>query len=289
MITVILNAFRRQDYLREQLESVLSQTVSPERVLVWNNGKELNFSEFGSKVVIANSSYNFGVWARFAFALNAETEYVCVFDDDTIPAPRFFESCIKQMKSEPALLGARGLRFLSPNRYHPFLSYGWDSPNPRPEVVDIVGHAWFFKREWLSVFWRELPPINASRLVGEDMHFSYMLQKYLNIKTLVVPHPVDEKSIWGSNPDLALKLGTSKDAISQNSKALLKFDKALQYYTESGFKLFKEDKKSNISAIVVGPGLNRMRALKYVAKKIPYLAIIGKKIIKKLEKRNIHI
>jgi hypothetical protein len=37
----------------------------------------------------AYSNYNFGVWARFAFALNATTKYVCVFDDDTLPGKKW--------------------------------------------------------------------------------------------------------------------------------------------------------------------------------------------------------
>jgi hypothetical protein len=185
MISVILNSYKRQNYLNKQIESVLSQSVPPEKILVWNNGKELSYPD--KNVVIANSSFNFGVWSRFAFALNADTEFVCVLDDDTFPQTRFFENCLEQMEKKPALLGARGLRFLSPNRYHPFNSFGWDSPNELSEVVDIVGHAWFFKREWLTAFWREQPAIGATRLIGEDIHFSYMLQKYMGISTMVPP------------------------------------------------------------------------------------------------------
>ena len=181
MISVILNSYKRQNYFNKQIESVLSQSVPPEKILVWNNGKKLSYPD--KNVVIANSSFNFGVWSRFAFALNADTEFVCVLDDDTFPQKHFFENCLEQMEKEPALLGARGLRFLSPNRYHPFNAFGWDSPNEVTEVVDIVGHAWFFKREWLSAFWREQPAIGVNRLIGEDIHFSYMLQKYMDIST----------------------------------------------------------------------------------------------------------
>ena len=111
MITVVLNAFKRQQYLKQQIDCVLSQTVPAERVLIWNNGEELDLHGFGDKVMVANNSHNLGVWSRFAYAINAETEYVCMLDDDTFPAPRFFESCLQQMEKEPALLGARGLCF----------------------------------------------------------------------------------------------------------------------------------------------------------------------------------
>jgi hypothetical protein len=30
------------------------------------------------------------------------------------------------------------------------------------------------------------------------MHFSYTIQKYLNLKTYVPPHPENDRSLWGS-------------------------------------------------------------------------------------------
>ena len=53
---------------------------------------------------------NLGVWARFAYAINADTEYICVFDDDTIPGKKWFENCLETMKTHRGLLGCRGVR-----------------------------------------------------------------------------------------------------------------------------------------------------------------------------------
>ena len=288
-ITVVLNSFKRQQYLKQQIDCVLSQTVPVEQVLIWNNGEELDLHGYCDKVMIANNSHNLGVWSRFAFAINAETQYVCMLDDDTFPAPRFFESCLQQMESEPALLGARGLRFLSAKRYHPFVSFGWDMPNEKVEVVDIVGHAWFFKREWLSAFWRELPPLGTSRLVGEDMHFSFMLQKHLGIRTMVPPHPKLDPSIWGSNPKIATKLGTSKEAVSQNKEALRKFDRALRHCVSNGFRLCKDSSNTASVGIVIGPGVTRIQFIKRLANKYPRLGYWGRLLQSKLAKKNIHI
>lgn len=289
MITVVLNAFKRQQYLRQQIECVLSQSIPAERVLIWNNGEQLDLSGYGDKVMIANNSHNLGVWSRFAYALNAETEFVCMLDDDTFPAPRFFESCLDQMAKEPALLGARGLRFLSATRYHPFVSYGWDAPNEKTEVVDIVGHAWFFKREWLGAFWRELPEPETSRLVGEDMHFSFMLQKHLGIRTMVPPHPQTDRSIWGSDPELAMRLGTSKEAVSQGEDVLLKFDTALRRCTAKGFQLCKNSSETAPVGLVIGPGITRSRFVKRLIAKFPRLGRLGRAIQRKLIEKNIHI
>lgn len=289
MITVVLNGFKRQQYLKRQIDCVLSQTVPATKVMVWNNGERFDLDGYGEQVMIANHSNNLGVWSRFAYALNAETEYVCLLDDDTFPGPRFFESCLKQMASEPALLGARGLRFLSDSRYHPFVPFGWDSPNEMAEVVDIVGHAWFFRREWLSAFWRELPPLGTSRLVGEDMHFSFMLQKYLGVRTIVPPHPSSDHSVWGSDPKLAILLGTSKEAVSQGDEALLKFDIALRRCTERGFRLCKENAQTASLGVVIGPGVARIKAIKFLATRYPKIGRLGRLLQRFLAKKNIHI
>lgn len=289
MITVVLNAYKRQQYLEQQIECVLSQSIPAEQVLIWNNGEELELAKFGDKVKVANSSHNLGVWSRFAYAINAETEYVCLLDDDTFPAHRFFENCLRQMDLEPALLGARGLRFLSSTRYHPFISFGWDAPNEKAEFVDIVGHAWFFKREWLGAFWRELPPLGTSRLVGEDMHFSFMLQKHLGIRTMVPPHPHTDRNIWGSDPELAMRLGTSKDAVSQGEDALKKFDTALLRCTTNGFKLCKDAPETATVGIVIGPGITRIQFIKRLAAKFPKLGAWGRALQRRLAEKNIHI
>lgn len=92
MITVILNAFKRQEYLKQQIECVFSQTVQPQSVMIWNNGPEIDLNGYGDKVMIANHSHNLGVWSRFAYALNVETEYVCILDDDTFQPHVFLKA-----------------------------------------------------------------------------------------------------------------------------------------------------------------------------------------------------
>ena len=286
-ITVVLNGYKRQEFLNYQIDSVKRQSIPPKEILIWNNGDYIDFKDFEEDIFIANSSKNFGVWSRFSFALNAETEYICVLDDDTMPGKLFFENCLSTMQISPGLLGARGLRFLSKNRYQPHKSFGWDNPNEELKVVDIVGHAWFFKREWLSYFWRELPQCNASRLVGEDIHFSYTLQKYAGIKTIVPPHPFKNKDYWGSDPVVAIRLGTGIESISQDDSALDKFDKVLSLYTSSGFKLYKEVK--NEKHLVIGPGISRFAIVKKIASKIPFIRKYGKNLKTFLANWHIHI
>jgi hypothetical protein len=237
MVTVILNGYKRGKNLELQHNSIKNQTLLPKEIMLWQNkGEDFN-PEITNQLTHVNSNKNFGVWARFAFALNANTEYVCIFDDDTIPGKKWLENCYNTIQKYDGLLGTIGVRFLSESSYQPIHRIGWANPNENTEQVDIVGHSWFFKREWLSTFWRELPDIDQSKIVGEDIHFSYTLQKFLNKKTYVPPHPNDDLEMWGSNPHMAWKLGQDESAISMNYDNLNIMSDTYVNYIKKGFKI----------------------------------------------------
>jgi len=236
-ISIILNAFNRLKYIDKQIEAIKSQSIKVNEIFVWQNAYSKKNSIILPKYIKhIKSSYNFGVWTRFSLALNCKSDYICIFDDDTIPGNNWLKNCLNTIKKKNGLLGARGVRFASDNEYIVGEEYGWNNPNNNIKEVDIVGHSWFFKREWLSYFWREIPEIASSIYVGEDIHFSYILQKYLNINTYVPPHPKDDKSLWGSEPNSAIKIGTDQHAISYDKKRLDEMDKTLKYYVSNGFK-----------------------------------------------------
>jgi len=214
-ITVVLNGFRRGKNLNTQIKSIENQTVKPKDIMLWYNNPgnifKYNISAI-RKTKAAVSNFNFGVWSRFYYALNAKTKYVCIFDDDTIPGEKWFENCLETIQKKRGLLGTIGLIYDSNNDYYKHTRYGWDNPIEETKQVDIVGHSWFFEREFLTAFARELPLLDVN-ICGEDIHFSYTLQKYFNLNTYVPPHPKDDKSMWGST--IGWKLGVDKNAISR--------------------------------------------------------------------------
>jgi len=236
MITAILNGYKRPQFLEEQINAINNQTIKPSEIMLWQNNSDGFSIDITKNLTTAVSNKNLGVWARFAFALNAKTEYICIFDDDTIPGQMWFENCLNTMKSHEGLLGTIGLIYDTPTSYRPNTRYGWDNPNEKVVRVDIVGHAWFFKREWLSAFWRELPPPNLTT-VGEDMHFSFMLQKYLGLNTYVPPHPSHFKEMWGSIK--GWEMGTEQNALSFNQNNLILMDTYHKDLISRGFKLVK--------------------------------------------------
>jgi hypothetical protein len=177
-----------------------SQTIKPNEILFWqNNFNNISFdSSIKNKCKSFIGNANLGVWARFSLALNCKSKYICIFDDDTTPGNRFLENCLNSYKQKPGLYGTIGLIYKSEETYYGAQRVGWDGINNEEITqVDIVGHAWFFEREMLSAFWRELPT-EKDFYVGEDMHFSFMIQKYTDLKTFIPPHPVNNKSLWGS-------------------------------------------------------------------------------------------
>ena len=89
-ISVLLTTHKRP-YLPQQLAAIRAQTISPERVMIWHDGP---LPRPRRRAPIVASSHNLGVWPRFLFCMDFDTEYVCVFDDDTIPGPRWLENCV---------------------------------------------------------------------------------------------------------------------------------------------------------------------------------------------------
>jgi hypothetical protein len=245
-ICIIFNGYRRPEYLKKQIDAVQRQSIMPNEILYWQNTLEgVAYDESSADSLIsARSNYNFGVWSRFAYALNSKSDYVCIFDDDTIPGKLWLENCLLTHKHHPGLLGTIGMIFDPPSsdgniNYRRNYRVGWDSPNNDVAKVDIVGHCWFFHRDLLSVFWRELPELDQSMRVGEDIHFSYVIQKYTTFGVYVPPHPLENKDMWGSLAGWEM----GNDGRATASIALHEMMNTLDKYVKKGFKTLRSNDK----------------------------------------------
>jgi hypothetical protein len=239
-ITAVLNIYKRPHTLAEQVAALRAQTVQPKAIFIWNNGnKAVDLSPYKADPLfrVFDSDKNMGVWSRFIAASMAPTEYICVFDDDTIPGPRWFENCIAQMKQQVALYGTIGVVFKRPATiYEVEKRYGWDGPSEKAMPVDIVGHAWFFKCEWYKYYFAEEPQVHTRSRNGEDIHFSHMLQKYANIPTYVPPHPPSDQSLWGSIPKTAWSYGCDGNSETFSAE-YSSIHAAFQHNVDGGFRL----------------------------------------------------
>jgi cellulose synthase/poly-beta-1,6-N-acetylglucosamine synthase-like glycosyltransferase len=162
-------------------------------MLWYNKGIKEQQSVFND-IKAAYCNHNFSFIGRFAFALLAQTEYVAIYDDDTIPGRDWYKNCLETIEKYNGIIGTKGVRLINLS----FINHeqiGWNSHNKNIEEVDLVGHCWFLKREWLKYFWMEDPPLWNN---CEDLHLSYTCLKYGNIKTYIASHPSEHINLWGS-------------------------------------------------------------------------------------------
>ena len=239
-ISVILTAWQRPQYLEEQVNAVINNTVKPIEIILWYNQPPKRLGVFDRKQLInfKNSNnikkifcdHNFGIIPRFTLASCLEGDYICIFDDDTIPGAKWFENCLKYVDKEKSILGTIGLRYKEwvTSVKTEFPRMGWESMNEEIEFVDLVGHSWFFRREWAKYFWDSEP---VCRSFGEDIHFCAMLKKH-GIKSACPPHPKNNKELWGS---LKPERGIDKVAISSTDRTA-EYLKVVQSIMEQGFK-----------------------------------------------------
>ena len=118
-----------------------------------------------------------------------------------------------------------------------YVSFCANNPSEEVEQVDIMGHCWFFEREWLRAYWAEMP---STKLIsgGEDMHFSYALQKHFGLGTYVPPHPKDDKEMWGSlKPS---EYGEDAFATSRTGEGHMQANWYWNFMLSQGYKLVKD-------------------------------------------------
>ena len=246
-ITAIINVFRRGHVLDTQINFIRCQSIPPKSIIIWNNGnRNIDLTKYKNDPYfkVFDCNYNSGVWSRFLISQLADTEYICIFDDDTIPCHNWFKNCIDCMAEKEALYGTIGVIFKDTNKYDVLRRYGWDSMNDgnntTSKPVDIVGHSWFFKKDWISYFTREPPKVNEFFCVGEDITFSFMLQKYANIPTYVPPHPSNDLSLFGSIPQSAWEYGCDGNSGSDIMDKNEPFHKPIVHALSNGFNILSK-------------------------------------------------
>ena len=243
-ITVILNAYRRPYNLKMQIDAIRNQTNPPKQIWVWVNyhedNKDFDFKRLGADRVFHND-YNWKFYGRFAAALLADTEYIAIYDDDTIPGSKWHENCLNTMKTHEGILGTAGV-ILSGNRYVLHDRCGWPTQNAEVTPVDLVGHGWFFKREWLRYLWLEKPTTWDN---GEDIQFAFMAKIHGGIQTYCPPHPADDHELHGSI--LGNELGIDVKATSNNQQIshqqfFIERDVCVQTGLRNGWRTIREVK-----------------------------------------------
>lgn len=252
-VSVVLTTYKKPDALEKQLEAVMNQTLRPKEIFLFQDGIReaytINFKpELSEKFDdIKISPVNVGVWERFQYAQSVHSEYVCLFDDDTIPGTKWLENCHFHMMEKEGVYGTVGIVLQKPEKYPygGFFRAGWHRPCSELGKVDFVGHSWFFKKEYLNYMFDNTEKYQTFKYAAEDMCLSFMCKKQ-GIDTFVPPHPYYDMELWGSKPEFGMKFGQAYTAISQNYSNCINMQNALNMYIQDGWKLVMEENKKEV-------------------------------------------
>lgn len=235
-ITVILTVWKRP-HLQKQLNHVLSQTKKPSQVWIYQNESHFNIDipeeakEKHNISVIQSKDINFKFHGRFVLPLLCDTEYIAIFDDDTIPGPLWLENCLDTSKRNNCIVGANGrtIRSITNTSNSACIGTGDGAPVEKETEVDFVGHCWFFKTEWCKNLWKDRP---ASWDNGEDIHLAAACQIYEGIKCFVPRMPRGNIQLWG---DTEVHLGSDNVATWKTSNHSDLRDNVIKYWIDRGW------------------------------------------------------
>lgn len=242
-ISVILTAYNRPEHLNTQINHILDQSVQPKEIYIWyNKGDKTQIKIDNPDIKTIMCDENFKFHGRFAFALLMKTKYVAIFDDDCFPQKDWFKNCLESIEQCNGILGCAGVKLKRKDAYQPHQKYGWNGKKSKKiERVDLVGHGWFFKKEWAKYMWYE-DPISWDN--GEDIQFSFLCQKHGGINTFVPPHPSKQTNLWGNSFEMGKRVGEDKNATYLTYNNHFKIRNHLcKNYIERGWDICKNDKK----------------------------------------------
>lgn len=187
-VLVIMTAYKR-DYFKEQIDALKKQEgVNIKKILLWQNENHVNIDYLRDyDVKIFKSDENCKYHGRFALPLlYDEIEYTCIMEDDTIPGSQWIQNAIRCVDTYNCIAGQNGRTYNYSTKS--FEGFGDIGRNPTDLKVDLVGHSWVFKTEWVRYLWMQK---QVSYQTGEDMQLSLSCLYHANIPTYCVKQTND--------------------------------------------------------------------------------------------------
>jgi hypothetical protein len=238
MISVILNVYKRPDMLEKQIQAIRNQSipVKAENIHVWYNKSDVPQQyPIDKNIKTYACSWNTKFWGRFTLPLLIKTEYVAIFDDDIVPQKDWLKNCLETIGKPESngILGGIGVT-LHGKSYQQNTKVGWNAEHlDVAKRVDLVGHAWFFRQEWIKYLFYEKPYTWEN---GEDIMFSYLAQKYGGINTFVPRHPQSNTDLWSSDYNIGNTVGCDANASWRIGNHLEIRDEIAIYCINNGWK-----------------------------------------------------
>jgi len=198
LISVILPVFNSESYVREAVESVLSQTYKPVQLICINDGSSDNslaiLKSFGDKIILIDSAENCGIaQSRNKGVEVASGEFVAFMDADDIWKEQKLSVQMEQFVKDPEL-GASFSHmkcFLSPELSEEVKRTRYCPPGVLPGYISA---AVLIK---MSVF-KKVGGFNPKWRVGEFVDWSARA-KSIGVSFAIVPDVFLLRRIHGSN------------------------------------------------------------------------------------------
>lgn len=123
-ISIAIPTYNRKDYLKECIESILSQSFSDFKIYIFDNCSDYDIENFindfnDTRIELVKSSHNLGNIGNFARIYNYDfpSEYLVVFHDDDTMHPKFLEINYNLLrKNDDAIFSASSMEFISDHR-----------------------------------------------------------------------------------------------------------------------------------------------------------------------------
>ncbi len=243
-VTIVLNIWKRK-YLEKQLKALEGQTVIPKEIWVIHYEEHVQvkdlvamFSDKFPSITIIESTKNLKYFGRFSIAVNIETEFTWVLDDDVIPGTRWLANCCYKCSTLNAIITCTG-RIIpkddfqpeNPRNFNPDYFIGDILQHKedmcyltKDQVVDYACQSYFFKTAWLRAFWSIWPTTFAC---GEDIHLCASCKSQLNIDTVVLAQPDIRNS-----GNISKRYGADDFATWKKTDFLSTREKVIRYHME---------------------------------------------------------
>ena len=192
-LTVLLTVYKRKT-LGLQLRALQAQSTKPKHVVVYHDESHRRIPKrrlIRRGIDVTENSFNTKFLGRFAYLINAPTEWVAVLDDDIIPGRLCLENYLSQAQATDGILGGMG-RVARTNPQKEGLIQPPDvGIRPQPVLVDFVGHMWLFRKERLFDMFA-FPPVTYD--TGEDMHLCFSSKLRSGISSYAAGQRSDDES-----------------------------------------------------------------------------------------------
>ncbi|CAF2737853.1 unnamed protein product [Rotaria sp. Silwood2] len=194
-------------------------------------------------------------FGRFQLALQCQTKYVVVFDDDCIPQTRYFETALHTINTEQyrGILGTKG------TAASPITFFGPVSRSNKIIEADVVGGSWFMENEWVKLMFHDKM---HSWNTGEDFHLCANARKYANIRSFVMPvdrndisthsFPKDYLAISDRGDTTGRVAGTATSRTYIKDQLWLRGDRLMHSYQKSKPSLLIYAETHNDAMILIG-------------------------------------